>query len=80
MFAVEPLPVDSPMWKLPNVLISPHSAGTVSAENGRIVDIFLDNLGRFHENRPLRNRLRRNAAVESCTMLGRTGGCRTASE
>ena len=55
MFAVEPLPADSPMWELPNVLISPHSASTVSAENGRIVDIFLDNLGRFLEGRPLRN-------------------------
>jgi glyoxylate/hydroxypyruvate reductase A len=56
VFAVEPLPTDSPMWELPNVLISPHSASTVSAENGRIVDIFLDNLGRFLEGRPLRNR------------------------
>jgi glyoxylate/hydroxypyruvate reductase A len=56
VFAVEPLPVDSPMWELPNVLISPHSASTVSAENSRIVDIFLDNLGRLLEGRPLRNR------------------------
>jgi phosphoglycerate dehydrogenase-like enzyme len=56
VFAVEPLPVASPMWELPNVLISPHSASRVSAENGRIVDIFLDNLWRFLEDRPLRNR------------------------
>jgi glyoxylate/hydroxypyruvate reductase len=37
------------------VIVSPHSASTVAAENGRIVDIFLDNLGRYLEGRPLRN-------------------------
>lgn len=41
---VEPLPADSPLWAMPNVLISPHSASTVHAENGRIVDILLHNL------------------------------------
>jgi glyoxylate/hydroxypyruvate reductase A len=55
VFEVEPLPKESPMWDLPNVLISPHSASTVSAENSRIVDIFLDNLGRFTRGEPLRN-------------------------
>jgi len=55
VFEVEPLPKESPMWDLPNVLISPHSASTVGAENGRIVDIFLDNLGRFTRGEPLRN-------------------------
>ena len=56
VFAVEPLPAESPLWDLPNVIFSPHSASTVAAENGRIVDIFLDNLGRFLDGRPLRNR------------------------
>ena len=46
----------SDLWTLPNVIISPHSASTVAAENRRIVDIFLDSLGRFLEGRPLRNR------------------------
>jgi len=55
VFAVEPLPADNPIWDLPNVIFSPHSASTVAAENGRIVDIFLDNLGRFLEGRPMRN-------------------------
>jgi glyoxylate/hydroxypyruvate reductase A len=59
VFAVEPLPKESPMWDLPNVIISPHSASTVAAENGRIVDIFLDNLDRFLEGRPLRNQFER---------------------
>ncbi len=56
VFATEPLPVESPIWALPNVIISPHSASTVAAENGRIVDIFLDNLGRLSRGEPFRNR------------------------
>ncbi len=40
----EPLAPTSPLWDLPNVLISPHSASTVTAENGRIVEIFCHNL------------------------------------
>jgi phosphoglycerate dehydrogenase-like enzyme len=55
VFEVEPLPKESPMWDLPNVLISPHSASTVAAENRRIVDIFIDNLGRLTRGEPLRN-------------------------
>lgn len=55
VFETEPLPTENPLWDLPNVIISPHSASTVAAENRRIVDIFLDNLGRFAEGRPLRN-------------------------
>ncbi|MBL8691716.1 MAG: D-2-hydroxyacid dehydrogenase [Rhodospirillaceae bacterium] len=41
---IEPLPASSPLWDMPNVLISPHSASTVGAENGRIADIFCHNL------------------------------------
>ena len=55
VFAEEPLPVDSPLWSLPNVLVSPHSASTVSNENARIVDLFVENLGRYLEGRPLLN-------------------------
>ena len=55
VFAAEPLPGSSPIWDLPNVIVSPHSASTVEAENGRIVDIFLDNLGRRTRGEPLRN-------------------------
>jgi phosphoglycerate dehydrogenase-like enzyme len=51
--AVEPLPDDSPLWDLPNVLISPHSASTVFRENERIVDIFCHNL-RCYVRRDLR--------------------------
>jgi phosphoglycerate dehydrogenase-like enzyme len=55
VFNTEPLPTDSPLWELPNVLISPHTASVTAAENGRIIDLFCDNLRRFVEGRPLRN-------------------------
>ena len=41
---VEPLPPESPLWDMDNVLISPHSASTVCGENARIVEIFAHNL------------------------------------
>jgi phosphoglycerate dehydrogenase-like enzyme len=55
VFATEPLPASSPLWGMGNVLISPHSAATVAAENELITDLFLDNLRRWLEGRPLRN-------------------------
>lgn len=55
VFEREPLPPDSPLWEMPNVLISPHRASVVDEENPLIVDLFIDNLRRFLDERPLRN-------------------------
>ena len=55
VFEVEPLPRDSSLWEMPNVLVSPHSASTVLSENGLIIDLFIDNLQRYLDGRPLRN-------------------------
>ena len=49
--ATEPLPADSPLWDMPNVLISPHSASTVPGENAAIVDIFAHNLACWLDGR-----------------------------
>ena len=51
----EPMPANDPLWELPNVLISPHRASIVEMENSLIVDLFIDNLRRFLDGRPLRN-------------------------
>lgn len=51
----EPLPPDSPLWDLPNVIISPHSASTVTQENARITAIFCENLRRYLACEPLIN-------------------------
>ena len=55
VFETEPLPPSSPLWELPNVLISPHSASTVADENRLITDLFTDNLRRWLAGEPLRN-------------------------
>src|SRR5256714_13338442 len=51
----EPPRQDSPLWDLPNVILSPHSASTVRQENGRITEVFCDNLRRYLGGQPLRN-------------------------
>jgi glyoxylate/hydroxypyruvate reductase A len=56
VFTQEPLPPDSPLWGMDNVLVSPHSASTVSTENAALVALFVENLGRYLDGRPLRNR------------------------
>ena len=57
VFAEEPLPAESPLWGLENVIVSPHNAALVEAEEARIVDLFCDNLRRRREGEPLRNEL-----------------------
>jgi phosphoglycerate dehydrogenase-like enzyme len=63
VFRTEPLPADSPLWSLPNVLINPHSASTGPSENARITDIFCQNLrlfldGRYDDMSPLLDKQR----------------------
>lgn len=55
VFEVEPLPVDSPLWGMENVIITPHNSGTSGRSLGRVVHIFLDNLRRYVSDEPLRN-------------------------
>jgi len=55
VFAVEPLPADSPLWSMPNVLVSPHSAALSGQEDWRIAELFCDNTTRLLDGRPLRN-------------------------
>jgi phosphoglycerate dehydrogenase-like enzyme len=57
VFATEPLPPDSPLWTLPNVLVSPHGAALSERENERIVELFVANLHRFLAGEPLTNRV-----------------------
>ncbi|MGE0227840.1 MAG: D-2-hydroxyacid dehydrogenase [Dehalococcoidia bacterium] len=47
VFATEPLPPESPLWDLPNVLISPHDSGRSAGTQDRVDAIFLDELGRW---------------------------------
>mgnify|MGYP002630146577 CR=1 FL=1 len=58
VFAEEPLPSTSPLWDMPNVVLSPHSASTSDRENSRIVDLFCENLRRYLAGDPLINVLK----------------------
>ncbi|MEJ2538456.1 MAG: D-2-hydroxyacid dehydrogenase [Gemmatimonadota bacterium] len=55
VFETEPLPHESPLWDLPNVVVSPHSAATSDRENERIVELFCENLRRDRAGEPLLN-------------------------
>jgi phosphoglycerate dehydrogenase-like enzyme len=55
VFEVEPLPADHPLWKMPNVIITPHVAGYSPRIAGRHLEVLLDNLDRFVRGEPLRN-------------------------
>jgi len=55
VFEREPLPEDSPLWAMDNVIITAHYAGSTPHYNERAMAIFLDNLRRYRAGEPLRN-------------------------
>jgi phosphoglycerate dehydrogenase-like enzyme len=55
----EPLPADSPLWTMNNVIITPHIAGLRVHYNDRIVDLFSENLRRYLNGEPLLNLVER---------------------
>jgi phosphoglycerate dehydrogenase-like enzyme len=55
VFETEPLPPESPLWDMPNVLVTPHNSSAAAGNDQRILEIFLDNLGRWHHGRALVN-------------------------
>lgn len=56
--AVEPLPAESPLWELENVIISPHTAALSWHENERIAELFAENLRRYLRGDELLSRVR----------------------
>jgi phosphoglycerate dehydrogenase-like enzyme len=56
VFPEEPLPANSPLWKLPNTIISPHVGGVSSKYNNRAAELFCVNIRRYLEKAPLFNR------------------------
>ena len=62
----EPLPQGSPLWELPNCVVTPHDAGFSPLANQRIAELVLDNLSRYARGAALRNAV-------SMAELGPTG-------
>lgn len=60
VFDTEPLPSDSPLWVMPNVIVTPHSAGTAPGGDDRATEMFLANLQRYVLGEPLCNEVRRS--------------------
>jgi phosphoglycerate dehydrogenase-like enzyme len=55
VFEVEPLPADSPLWSMPNVLVSPHMSGDYVGFEVDMMRVFTDNLERWRRGEPLYN-------------------------
>lgn len=55
VFETEPLPLESPLWSMPNVIVTPHNSGDTPGNLVRATEIFLDNLARDRRGAPLRN-------------------------
>jgi phosphoglycerate dehydrogenase-like enzyme len=55
VFADEPLPADSPLWALPNVIVSPHMSGDFHGWEEALVRLFLRQLRRYRSGKPLAN-------------------------
>jgi len=51
----EPLPADSPLWDLPNVLITPHATPQMPDKTQRSIDVIVANIARYREGKPLLN-------------------------
>jgi phosphoglycerate dehydrogenase-like enzyme len=64
VFATEPLPEDSPLWDMPNVVVTPHNSAVSPLNMDRAMAIFVDNLGRLVSGKPLRNRVLRAGVTE----------------
>jgi len=55
VFATEPLPADSPLWDMGNVIITPHSSGASESSGLRAEEIFIENLAAYMAGGTLRN-------------------------
>lgn len=55
VFEREPLPQDSPLWDMPNVIATPHVAGSPTNYTERVFSIFADNIERFLNGQALKN-------------------------
>ena len=55
VFETEPLPDSSPLWDMPNVIMTPHLAGGSAEGRQNVLDIFRENLRRYVKGDPLLN-------------------------
>jgi phosphoglycerate dehydrogenase-like enzyme len=51
----EPLPPESPLWDLPNIILTPHISWQSPGDDARALDLFMENLRRYRAGEPLLN-------------------------
>jgi phosphoglycerate dehydrogenase-like enzyme len=59
VFDPEPLPPSSPLWRTPNLILTPHCSSDAPDYADRTLDLVFDNVRRYLADRPLRNRVDR---------------------
>ena len=57
VFETEPLPAGSPLWTMPNVILTPHASDNIVGWPRRFAELFVDNLDRWRSGEPLLNRV-----------------------
>ncbi|MBE9373578.1 D-2-hydroxyacid dehydrogenase [Saccharopolyspora sp. HNM0983] len=67
VFDTEPLPTDSPLWQLPNVLVSPHMSGDTTGWIDELLDLFLANLRSYRHGQTLHNTVNKQRGYVSGT-------------
>lgn len=55
VFEKEPLPADSPLWDIPNVIVSPHNASASDGNDKRAAKVFVDNLQLYAGGKKMQN-------------------------
>lgn len=55
VFETEPLPTDSPLWEMPNLIVSPHCSSVYDGWEAASFEMFLDNLARFRKGDEMLN-------------------------
>jgi len=63
--AEEPLPAESPLWEIPNLIITPHVGGQRTSRIDDMTRLFCENLKRFQAGQPLLNRVHKRLGFPS---------------
>jgi phosphoglycerate dehydrogenase-like enzyme len=74
VFATEPLPANSPFWDHPRVVLTPHTSAGGLGRHARAADLFVENLDRYRNRRPLLHEVRPAAGDASGTWLDEHAG------
>ena len=67
VFEEEPLPATSPLWSLPNVIVSPHMSGDFNGYEHALAEVFIENYRRYREGEPLLNLVDKTLGFVPCT-------------